>query len=212
MSLVVTIDVEYPERPGPDPLRVLDELLAVIDRHAVPVTFLVQGRWAVAHPDRVRDLVRRDPTLGLHGYAHVDYRRLNPEGVRAELRQGVAALKAAVPEHPVRWTRLPYGWAATDPAVVPLLAEAGLTPLGWDRSSFDWDTTLPDADALARVLPAAHEGGVVLFHSWPARSPWLVDQLLTAAGASVRRLSEVDLPGRAPQGVKLHPGWVDLPR
>jgi peptidoglycan/xylan/chitin deacetylase (PgdA/CDA1 family) len=213
MGLILTIDVEYPERPGADPFRVLDEILAVIDRYDVPVTFLVQGRWAAAHPDRVKELARRDPTLGLHGHTHIDYRRLTSDGVKAELRDGLTALRSAIPDHEARWTRLPYGWGATDTAIAPLLREAGLTPLGWDYSSFDWDASLSDESAVTRLLPAAERGGVLLMHSWPTRTPYLLEALLAATPKGfVVPLAETDLPGRAIQGIKLHRDWVDPPR
>ena len=213
MSLVVTVDVENADRPSKDPLGVLAEILAVVDRHRAPVTFFVQGRWALAHPGLVREIARRDPTMGLHGFAHVDHRRLSPEGVRAETRDGLAALAAAVPEHRVRWCRLPYGFGADDPTVAAILSEAGLEPLGWDRSSYDWDPTLAEGAALARVLPAATEGGVTLFHSWPERTPRLLDGLFRAAGpGGVRSVADVELPGRGPQGPRRHLEIVDLPR
>ena len=213
MALVVTVDVENPDRRTRDPLRVLEEILAVVDRHRAPVTFFVQGRWALAHPDLVREISLRDPTMGLHGFAHVDHRRLTPEGVRAETRDGLAALAAAVPGHRPRYCRLPYGFGADDPEVEFLLSEAGLTAVGWDRTSYDWDASLSDEDALARVLPAVADGGVTLFHSWPERTPRLLDRLFTAAGpGGVSSVADVRLPGRGPQGPRWHKKVVDLPR
>ena len=213
MSLVITIDVEYPERPGREPLAVFDDLLAVIDRHQVPVTFLVQGRWALAYPSQTAALLQRGHSVGLHGHAHVDYRRLSSAGVAAELQDGVAALRGAVPGHEVRWCRLPYGHGASDPDIAARLREAGLVPLGWDRSGFDWDASLSDEAALQRLLPAVDEGGVVLFHSWPARTPRLLDSLLSSGGAAqVTALDDVELRGSSPRGRTLHIEPRDLPR
>ena len=51
MKVVVTVDVEYGDRPAPDPKAALAAILKVLDDASVPATFFVQGRFALAHPD-----------------------------------------------------------------------------------------------------------------------------------------------------------------
>lgn len=213
MPVVVTIDVEFGNRPGPDPLGTLDRLLALLDRHGAPATFFVQGRWAKAHPSLVAELAERDPTLGLHGYAHVDYRRLSDDGVAAELTDGLAALGVAAPGHVVRYTRLPHGAGTDEPRIAATIAGHSLTPVGWDFSTFDWDDTL-DLDRRAkRALAALEQGGVVLMHSWPAATPEILERLLDAAGPDdIVSLDDVELCGRQSTGWTMHRERTDPPR
>lgn len=213
MPVVVTIDVEFGDRPSPDPLRTLERLLAVLDHHAAPATFFVQGRWAKAHPSLVAELARRDPTLGLHGYTHVDYRRLSDEGVAAELTDGVGAIRAAAPDHVVRYTRLPHGYGTAEPRIAKSIAEQSLTPVGWDFSTFDWDETLDLDRRASRATTALERSGVVLMHSWPAAAPEILDRLLDAAGpADIVSLDEVELCGRQTTGWTMHEERTDPPR
>lgn len=213
MAVVVTIDVEFGDRPSPDPLRTLERLLAVLDRHGAPATFFVQGRWAKAHPSLVAELARRDPTLGLHGYTHVDYRRLSDGGVAAELGDGIAAIAAGAPDHRLRYTRLPHGFGTAEPRIAAAIAERSLIPVGWDFSTFDWDDTVEIERRVRRATTALERGGVVLMHSWPQRTPEILDRLLDAAGpADIVSLDGVDLPGRQSTGWTMHREPTDLPR
>jgi peptidoglycan-N-acetylglucosamine deacetylase len=211
--MVITIDVEFPDRPGPEPLATFRETLAVIDRYQVPVTFLVQGRWALAHPQETAELAARGQTVGVHGHSHVDFGRLSAAGAEAELRQGVAALAAALPGRQLKWCRLPYGRATGEPRIARRIERLGLIPLGWDWSSYDWDATLPDEAALARLIPASEIGGILLFHSWPERTPWLLEGLLgDGRAARVASLEDVSIRATSPQGWRVHPEKVDSPR
>jgi peptidoglycan-N-acetylglucosamine deacetylase len=213
VPVVVTIDVEFGDRPSPDPLRTLERLLEVLEGHGAPATFFVQGRWAKAHPSLVADLAQRDPTLGLHGYTHVDYRRLSEQGVRAELADGIAALGAAAPGHVVRYTRLPHGYGTDEPHIARAIEGCQLVPVGWDFSTFDWDEGLPFERRVGRAQLALEQGGVILMHSWPTRTPDLLDGLLDAAApGSVVSLDQVQLPGRQSTGWTIHLERTDPPR
>jgi peptidoglycan-N-acetylglucosamine deacetylase len=212
-GMVITIDVEFPDRPSSEPVAVLDETLAVLERHQARALFLVQGRWALAYPERMERFARNGNIVGLHGHSHVDYRRLSATGVEAELRQGLASLQGALPGNDVKWCRLPYGQGTTEPRIARRIERVGLTPLGWDWSSFDWDASLPEDEALARLIPAATRGGLLLFHSWPARTPRLLDGLLADGRASrVASVDELTFEAPSPQGWRLYPEKVDAPR
>jgi peptidoglycan/xylan/chitin deacetylase (PgdA/CDA1 family) len=212
VPVVVTVDVEFGDRPSDDPLRSLPRICDALDSHGAPATFFVQGRWAKAYPDHVAALAAGGGTIGLHGYSHVDYRRLTPDGVRGEIDDGLAALEAAAPGVDVRYTRLPHGYGADDPAICRVLEEVGLVPVGWDFSTFDWDDTLTYEHRLDRALGGVAHGGVVMFHSWPARTPDLVEGLLAAAGAAVVPLDDVELLGRQSNGRTIHRIRTDPPR
>lgn len=213
MQVVVTIDVEYGDRPAPDPLGTLRQILGVLDRHRAPATFFVQGRFARAHPEAIAALAKRDPTLGTHGYAHVDYRRLSPDGVRAELADGVQAVEEAAPGHRVRYARLPHGFGNEEPTVRAALEAASLVSVGWDYSTFDWDEHLSLERRTSRALAALEGGGIVMLHSWPAASADILAGLLEAAGPGVvTSLDDVELRGSQSNGRTMHLERTDLPR
>lgn len=201
VPMLVTIDVEYPDRPVPDPLATLDAILKVVEGHKQPVSFFVQGRWAVAHPDWVVRMAKLDPDLALHGYSHVNNLRLSLDGFEQEIGQGLQALRAIIPNHTVRFYRFPHGKGGDKPELLDILARHGLTAVGWDHASRDWDVALSDEESWTRIAPARERGGVVLFHSWVPRTAALLSRLLQATGPSRPvRLPDMPLPHQAPTG------------
>lgn len=213
VQVVVTIDVEFGDRPSSDPLANLEKLLRILDHHGAPATFFVQGRWAKAHPSAVAELAGRGGAMGLHGYSHVDYRRLSLQGVRAELADGVAAIEAGSPGADVPFVRLPHGFGTDDPSIKESLGDAGLTPVGWDFSTFDWDDSLALERRVERALGALELGGVVLMHSWPDHTADILAAILEGAGEGVVvPLASVELKGEQSSGRTIHPERVDPPR
>jgi len=149
----------------------------------------------MAHPDLVTRMAALDPDLGLHGYAHVNHSRLHVRGLAAELADGLAALRAILPYHEVRFCRFPYGDSASRSDATALLVRHGLTAVGWDYASRDWDVTISDAEAWERIRPACVRGGVVLFHSWVPRTARLIARLLDHEGpAHAVRFRDIPLP------------------
>ena len=210
MNVVVTVDVEYGDRPSPDPLGAMSQILDVLDESHAPATFFVQGRFALAHPALVAELAERDHTLGLHGHAHVDYRRLSDAGIRGEIRDGLNAIHAAAPRHEVAYTRLPYGFGTEEERITAVLDDFDLVPVGWDVSTFDWDNTFGEGQSVERALVARDLGGIVLFHSWPVRTPRILKHLITSTGPSgVASLADVALAGRHSTGRTIHLAAID---
>lgn len=198
-ACVLSIDVEFPGRPVADALATLDEILDLLNEREVSALLFVQGRWAAAHGHRFRDGLTRF-TVGLHGNTHVDARRLTREGLRQEASDGGARLREHLGVSPSLY-RVPYGFGGDDPAVVSALNESGLQLVGWDYSSRDWDPTLDDGVCVARVDPVVRTGGIVLFHSWVARTPALLRTLFDGApGAQWSELEIAKLRVQAPQG------------
>jgi peptidoglycan/xylan/chitin deacetylase (PgdA/CDA1 family) len=213
--MLLSIDVEYPDRPAPDALLTLEAILRVITDHRQPVSFFVQGRWAVAHPELVAEMGRLDPDLGLHGYSHVNQLRLSPEGLDQEITQGLDVLRTILPGHVVRFYRFPHGKGGDDAGCLNVLARHNLTAVGWDHASRDWDVATSDDGAWENVQPASQQGGVVLFHSWVPRSTMLISRLLDERGsARAVGLRDMPLPHQASTGrvycPVVWPGFIRL--
>lgn len=98
--------------------RILD-LLAV---EAVPATFYVPGVVARGHPEAVTRIVDQNHELAHHGHLHLPTAALTPQGERAEIEDGLAALRA-VTAQPIVGYRSP-GWELT-PVTLDLLRSLG---------------------------------------------------------------------------------------
>jgi len=187
--LTITVDVEHPNLPVADATASIEAILDVACSHGQPVNFFVQGRWASSYPSLSERMAAMGSNLGLHGHAHIDFRRLSNEGIAAEVEEGLAVLNSVLSYRPVRYFRFPYGAGATCSAARTALADRGLTAVGWDYSSRDWDSSVSDEDAWLRIEPATRTGGVILFHSWVPRTAALIARLI----ANRRRATVVDL-------------------
>jgi peptidoglycan/xylan/chitin deacetylase (PgdA/CDA1 family) len=171
MSVHLTFDVEFPDRPA----NADDTWSAVLDilaRHDAPATLFVQGKWAEAHPDRVRRMRDAGHLVGLHSYWHAAYTCLSDAGVREDLGRGREALQTAGVDAG-RWFRLPYGRGADSPRVAELLAAEGFGHIHRTVDPRDWHQDT-DAEAIAGSVGKAAAGGgptVVLLHSWPTVTP-----------------------------------------
>lgn len=81
---VFTVDLEpdIPHRVGTyEGLEELDDLLALLQRHAVPATFLVTGEVARVHPNSVKRVVASKHEVGCHGMYHEPFNDVSPSGL-----------------------------------------------------------------------------------------------------------------------------------
>jgi hypothetical protein len=79
-----TIDLEpdIPHLVGTyESLDELDQLLALLQRHAVSATFLVTGQVARVHPSSIKRIVAAKHEVGCHGMYHEPFNDSNPAGL-----------------------------------------------------------------------------------------------------------------------------------
>jgi peptidoglycan/xylan/chitin deacetylase (PgdA/CDA1 family) len=99
-----------PRPPGADPslVRGYPAVLTLLERHAIRSTFFVEGWNGVHHPDEVAEIVRRGHELGMHGWLHEDWGRLDPAVERDLAVRSTDALESASGVRP-RGFRAPGG-------------------------------------------------------------------------------------------------------
>jgi peptidoglycan/xylan/chitin deacetylase (PgdA/CDA1 family) len=150
---------------GPDP-RTTPNVLDRLDELGLRATFFCLGERAAAHPELVRDELRRGHQVETHGHRHAHHFARPPGWVRADLDRAVATM-AGLGARP-RWFRPPYG-QATGPTLVEARRHA-VAPVLWSAWGREWDA--PDAVAVARRVAAAlRPGAIVLLHDADVDSP-----------------------------------------
>lgn len=151
-----TVVLTFDDGPNPPDTVALLDLLA---REQVRAVFCLVGAQAQAHPEIVRRIVDDGHTLGNHSFHHDDLEEWEPAAVRADLVRTLGAIRAAAPGAEVPFFRAPFGhWGAT----IPVAAELGMRPLGWQLAVGDWEP--PGTQELVRRLGGVLPGGVVLLH------------------------------------------------
>ncbi|HET9987728.1 MAG TPA: polysaccharide deacetylase family protein [Kofleriaceae bacterium] len=163
---------------GPDEmtLRYLDAL----DDLGVPATFFVLGEHAHAHPELVREYVRRGHQLAGHGYDHQRFTKLSRGQLLDQCKRTDEAIGGQPTGRP--WVRPPHG--SLDSLSLINLRTAGYVVALWSLDSCDYSdrdiTSLTD-----RCSPHAVSGGeVLLFHEGQEWTVEALPRIVTALHAS----------------------------
>jgi peptidoglycan/xylan/chitin deacetylase (PgdA/CDA1 family) len=144
---------------GPEP-NGTERVLAALASHGARATFFVLVSRARRYPGLLADVVAAGHEIALHG---VDHRRLtsfSATQVRLRCADGRAELEDVTAQR-VRWMRPPYGAQTLSTSLA--IRRAGLTPVLWGPSSWDWKPVTQQA-RLARVRESARSGSILLCH------------------------------------------------
>ena len=152
---------------GPDP-AVTPRVLDLLEQYGMRASFFLIAEKALAHPDLVREILRRGHQIENHSFHHQasfsvhGYRRLAREVDAAQ--QALGSLSERAP----RFFRAPAGFRS--PMLDPVLARRGLRYVSWTRRGFDAVERDP-AKVLARLMHRLAAGDVLLMHDGnPART------------------------------------------
>ena len=143
---------------GPDTIGTA-AVLNALARHRATATFFVLLARARRHRTLLDEIAASGHELALHGIDHRRLTRLPAAEVFRLTRDGRAELEDLTGRQ-VRWFRPPYG--AQRPATWCAVRSAGLMPVVWGPSTFDWEHR-PEPELAARAL-ASRAGDIVLAH------------------------------------------------
>jgi peptidoglycan/xylan/chitin deacetylase (PgdA/CDA1 family) len=144
---------------GPEPGGTDRVLTALADAGATATFFVLLTRVR-RYRSLLDDVLAGGHEIGLHGVDHRPLPELPPGEVTGILAGARAELEDAT-GRPVRWYRPPYGrqtlrtWRA--------LRSAGLTPVLWGPTTWDWKDVAP-AERLVKAVVGARPGAIVLAH------------------------------------------------
>lgn len=178
---------------GPDP-DVTPKVLDILDSHQAKASFFVIGDKAAAHPELVREIVKRGHSIENHSQKHSNvfgffaWTALRKDiGTAQEIIAGITGRSPA-------FFRSPMG--IRNPMLDPVIAQLGLHYITWTRRGFDTVASDP-AVVLERLTRKLSAGDILLLHDRRTRDqramvlevlPALLDRI-AAAG-----LKPVSLP------------------
>jgi len=146
---------------GPDPEHTR-EVLDVLDEHDAKATFFVIGKKAEAHPELVKEIVRRGHEVGVHSYGHDRLFALRgTKHVRRDLNRAIVVLEKILGRTPDLW-RPPIGH--TNPTIARVIDQLELVTVGWSVGARDGIKAAKPAAVLARVSRGLEDGAIVLLH------------------------------------------------
>jgi peptidoglycan/xylan/chitin deacetylase (PgdA/CDA1 family) len=146
---------------GPDPTTT-PLVLAALDAVGAKATFFVIAKKAEAHPDLVREILKRGHEVGLHSYEHDRLFSLRSEArVRADLERGMQVLEEVTGERPLLF-RPPIGH--TNPIIARVTDALDLVTVGWSVSARDGLASAVPRTIVNRVRRGLADGAIVLMH------------------------------------------------
>jgi peptidoglycan/xylan/chitin deacetylase (PgdA/CDA1 family) len=141
-------------------------VLDLLDAHAAKATFFVVGERAAAHPEYVREIVRRGHGIANHSATHPVrwFWALGPQKMRLEIERTQSILEQITGKRP-RWFRAVIGMS--NPFVASALKREGLTRVAWNARGFDAVVADPQR-VLRGVERNLGPGAIVLMHEGAA--------------------------------------------
>lgn len=152
-AVALAINVDWGE-------DVLPEMLQVLAKENVQVTFFVTGRFAEKNPSLVQDIAERGHEIGNHGYSHPHPDKLSPEQNQEEIKKTEKILQnLGVDTAPL--FAPPYG--EFGPNCLQGAENCSYQTIMWSRDTIDWQEPPPDKQTLVdRIAGKPLENGMIM--------------------------------------------------
>ena len=111
----------------------IPRILALLEKHGIPATFMIPGQVAEEHPEECKEIAARGYEVGHHGYYHESLLVLPLEEERELMRRAIAKLEEVCGVTPLGNRSPPF---ALGPNTSDLLEERGFV---YDSSLFGHD-------------------------------------------------------------------------
>jgi peptidoglycan/xylan/chitin deacetylase (PgdA/CDA1 family) len=149
---------------GPDE-QVTPQVLDLLDRHGAKASFFCIAEKVAAHPELVRDIVRRGHSVENHSYRHPNaFACYGVPALRREVEAAQKVIGGITGRLPV-FFRAPAGLRS--PLLDPVMAWTGLRYISWTRRGYDAVRGDP-AGVLRRLTRGLAAGDVLLLHDGSA--------------------------------------------
>ncbi|MGQ0578283.1 MAG: polysaccharide deacetylase family protein [Betaproteobacteria bacterium] len=156
------IAVTFDDGPHPE---VTPRVLDILDRYGAIASFFCVGAKAAAHPEIVREIVRRGHSIENHSMRHSGlFGFFGPAALRSDISAAQSVL-AGISGRPPQFFRAPMG--IRNPLLDPMMARLGLHYVSWTRRGFDTVARDP-AMVLERLSGGLAAGDILLLHDRPS--------------------------------------------
>ncbi len=169
-----------------------DQILAILKKHNVHVTYFMTGGWVEAYPEDVKKILAAGHDIGNHSENHKNMSQLSNEENKEELMKVHNKVKELT-GYEMDLFRPPYGDYDND--VIKVATECGYYTCQWSVDSLDWKNY--GVDPLIKTV-CEHKnldnGAIILMHNGADYTADALDAILTGLkeqGYSILPLSEL---------------------
>ncbi len=154
-----------------------DEIIRILDKHEVKVTFFMTGGWVEENPECVKKLVEKGHDLANHSEHHYDMTTISKEEKITELMEVHDKVKGLT-GYEMELFRPPYG--AYDNELVQTAYEYNYYPVQWSVDSLDWkDYGVESIIDTVCNHKALEPGAIILCHNGAKYTAQALDAMLT---------------------------------
>lgn len=153
------------------------EILAILKKHNVHVTFFMTGGWVESYPEDVKSILAAGHDLGNHSENHKNMSQLSD----VEIKEEIMLVHNKVKEltgYDMFLFRPPYG--DYDNHVITGVENCGYYPIQWSVDSLDWKDYGTDS-IIQKVCENSHleNGAIILCHNGAKYTADALDRMLT---------------------------------
>lgn len=190
--------------------RPVEPILQLLQAARVQATFFIDGQWADANPDLMRQIAAADHEMGNHGYRHPDWTSLSDQEIVADLQLTEAAVRKLVDRDVKPWARPPFG--AIDSRVLGVLARAGYHAVYRDAiDGGHWPGETTASSIYSRALQCATDKAVIVLHTNVPATVEALPRILHDLKQNGFRLGTLSTLGIIPlPRMERHPDFLDL--
>lgn len=168
------------------------DILAILAKHDVKVTFFMTGGWIENYPEDVKAIYEAGHDLGNHSQTHPDMATISTEEIRRELMGPYESVKELT-GYEMSLFRPPYG--SYNNELIETASDCGFYTIQWDVDSLDWKDYGVDS-IINTVCNHKHlgNGSIILCHNGSKYTAQALDTLITnlkAQGYEFVKLSEL---------------------
>lgn len=154
------------------------ELLDILDRHNIKVTFFMTGGWVESYPDMVKEIYARGHDLGNHSQNHKQMSKLSVEEQKKEIMSVSESVKNLTGYNMFLF-RPPYG--DYNSTLINTLYSCNYYPIQWSVDSLDWkDYGVSNIIKTVTQNKALENGAIILMHNGAKFTAQALDEVLTS--------------------------------
>jgi peptidoglycan/xylan/chitin deacetylase (PgdA/CDA1 family) len=172
-QIALTFDAGGPATPTA-------QILDILAKYHLHVTWFVTGQWAQENPDLLRRVQSDGHEIGNHTMTHPDLTTVSDAQVCQELTQAEQVI-SGITGHTTRpYFRPPYG--ARNAHVRALAANLGFRTVYWTIDTIDWRDDATPQSITDRVMNNLSNGVIVLMHTGSTVEAQTLDGLIAKIG------------------------------
>lgn len=154
------------------------DLIDILKKYDVKVTFFVVGEWVDKYPESVKALADAGHEIMNHSNTHPHMPQLSIQKMTEEINACNDKIEKITGRRPTLF-RAPYG--DYDNNLIDVLSALNMYCIQWDVDSLDWKDYTADKIS-ERVLSKVQPGSICLFHNaakhTPEALPIILEKLL----------------------------------